>query len=288
MSDSELYAGRTALVTGASAGLGAAYARGLAQRGADLVLVARRRDRLQALAGEIEGLGRRARVVTADLSKPEAPAAILEEIGAAPDILINNAGFGLPGTYANTSWPEQRDFLQLMVTACAELAHHANMAMHERGWGRIVNVASLAGIVPGSAGHTLYGASKAFLISFSQSLAAEGESAGVRAQACCPGFTYTEFHDVNGTRERMKGVSERMWMEAGAVTEGSLDALEDGPVVYVPGRVNQAIARSSRLMGPELAAKVMNKQSKAYRRTEGGMPSSGSDPSSSSGSTTTT
>ena len=262
------YEGRTALVTGASAGLGAAYARQLAARGADLVLTARREDRLAALADELRAGGRWVQVVPADLSRPEAPAALMATLERPVDLLVNNAGFGLPGTYDATSWTQQRDFIQLMLTACAELAHRSLPGMRERGWGRIVNVASLAGIVPGSAGHTLYGATKAFLISFSQSLAAEGEGAGVRAQACCPGFTYTEFHDVNGTREQAREMPEALWMQADAVVRGSLDALEDGPVVYVPGRLNKTIARAARVIGPEAASRLFAKQSKKFRKVD--------------------
>ena len=263
-----IYEGRTALVTGASAGLGAEYARQLAARGADLVLTARREDRLAALADDLREGGRKVQIVPADLAKPDAPAAIIDAAGGPVDILVNNAGFGLPGTYAATTWDQQRDFIQLMVTACAELAHRALPGMRERGWGRIVNVASLAGIVPGSAGHTLYGASKAFMISFSQSLAAEGRDAGVRAQACCPGFTYTEFHDVNGTREQAKDTPDWMWMEADDVVARSLAALEDGPVVFVPGRANRSIAHLARVIGPAGAARLMDRQARKFRRTE--------------------
>ena len=262
------YEGRTALVTGASAGLGAEYARQLAALGADLVLTARREERLASLADELRTRGRWVQVVPADLSRPEAPAELISALERPADILVNNAGFGLPGTYDQTSWDQQRDFIQLMVTACAELAHRTLPGMRERGWGRVVNVASLAGIVPGSAGHTLYGASKAFLISASQSLAAEGRDAGVRAQACCPGFTHTEFHDVNGTRERARETPDWMWMRADDVVAGSLAALEDGPVVYVPGRANKAIARLALVIGPAGAARLMDRQARKFRRTE--------------------
>jgi short-subunit dehydrogenase len=281
------YRGKTALVTGASAGLGRAYAEALAARGADLILVARRKERLDALAEALGGGGRRVRVVAADLSQPTAPAEIFGETAdMPPDILVNNAGFGLPGTYDRTSWPQQRDFLQLMVTGCCHLAHLCLPGMIERGFGRIVNVASLAGIVPSAAGHTLYGASKAFLISFSQSLAAEGKARGVRAQACCPGFTYTEFHDVNGTRARMGGIPKAMWMQAGDVVDGSLAALEKGPVVYIPGMQNKALATLARVLPLEAAAAVMSRQAMRYRSTEG--PGSSSPaPSSSSGGKTT-
>ena len=262
------YEGRTALVTGASAGLGAEYARQLAGLGADLVLTARREDRLAALAEELRAGGGTVQVVPADLSRPAAPAALMAAAEAPIDILVNNAGFGLPGTYDAATWDQQRDFIQLMATACAELAHRALPGMYERGWGRVVNVASLAGIVPGSAGHTLYGATKAFLISFSQSLAAEGAGRGVRAQACCPGFTYTEFHDVNGTRGEAETMPKWLWMQADEVVGGSLRALEDGPAVYVPGRVNKSLARLARVLGPTAAARLMDERSRKFRRTE--------------------
>ena len=260
------YEGRTALVTGASAGLGAEYARQLAALGADLILTARREDRLAALADELRGRGRWAQVIAADLSKPEAPEALIASAERPVDILVNNAGFGLPGTYARTTWEEQRDFIQLMLTACAELAHRTLPGMQERGWGRIVNVASLAGIAPGSAGHTLYGATKAFLISFSQSLHAEGAPHGVRTQACCPGFTYTEFHDVNGTREQTREMPKALWMDADLVVSESLEKLEDGPVVMVPGAVNKTLARTIRVLGPERAGKLFAKQAAKFRK----------------------
>ena len=262
------YEGKTALVTGASAGLGAEYARQLAAAGADLILTARRQDRLAALADELRGKGRWAQVIPADLSDPAAPEALIAKAERPIDILVNNAGFGLPGTYAQTTWDEQRDFIQLMLTACAELAHRTLPGMQERGWGRVVNVASLAGIAPGSAGHTLYGATKAFLISFSQSLDAEGKAHGVRAQACCPGFTYTEFHDVNGTREQTKEMPDALWMQADDVVAESLAALEGGPVVMVPGRVNKALARTIRVLGPARAGKLFEKQSAKFRKLD--------------------
>ena len=108
-------------------------------------------------------------------------------------------------------------WLTLMVTAVCGLTHLLLPGMVERGWGRVINVASLAGLVPAPAGHTLYGASKAFLIRFSEALAAEHASRGVQATALCPGFTYSEFHDVTGTRQQMRGLPTAMWMDAGAV-----------------------------------------------------------------------
>ena len=184
---------KLALVTGASAGIGAAFARALASHGYDVALTARRLDRLEKLAEEISlRYGVETLIVAADLSEPEAPGQILDFLtahGRTVDVLVNNAGYGLPGTYAETRWEDQRAFIQVMMTAPAELAHRVLPGMMHRGFGRIVNVASLAGLLPGSAAHTLYGASKAFLVKFSQSLHLEAEAAGVHVTALCPGFT---------------------------------------------------------------------------------------------------
>ena len=264
------YQGKWALVTGASAGLGAEFARQLAARGCNLVLAARREDRLTALAQSLEKGGIKTLVIPADLARPEAPGDIMTVLGRkgiAPDILINNAGFGLTGQYTERSWQEQADFIQLMVTACAELAHHCVPHMRARGWGRVINVSSVAGLVPPSAGHTLYGASKAFLISFTQSLAAESAGKGVNCCAVCPGFTYTEFHDVNGTREALhRAMPGFMMLRADAVVAGALAAADRGHTVHVPGWQYKAIVALSRIMPLWLAEKVARAQQSRYRK----------------------
>src|SRR6185503_1281633 len=192
--------GRTALVTGASAGIGAELARVFAAHGFDLVLTARREDRLVALSRELEQKNNvRARVMPADLARPEAPAELLAALaadGVIVDALINNAGYAIAGMYRETPWATQRDFIQVLVTAPCELAHRLLPGMTERRYGRILNVASVAGLMPGSASHTLYGGAKAMLIKFSQSLHSEQKNTGVHVTALCPGFTHSEFHDV--------------------------------------------------------------------------------------------
>ncbi|MEM9421939.1 MAG: SDR family oxidoreductase, partial [Pseudomonadota bacterium] len=243
------YDQRWALITGASAGLGAAYANALMMQGANLILVARRKERLDAIAQKAKAMGRKTLVITSDLSQPNAPDEIMAQIEAAGisvDILINNAGFGLPGTYTETSWEAQRDFITLMVTSYAHLTHLALSPMKARGYGRIINVASLAGLIPSASGHTLYGASKAFLIGFTQSLAAECSGTNVNISACCPGFTYTEFHDVNGSREEMNKLPSFMIMPVEPVVEGSLKAVERQHTTYVPGLLNKFLAAFAR------------------------------------------
>lgn len=264
------YKGRTALITGASAGIGAAFARALAAKGANLVLIARRADRLEALAKEISGAyGVEARAIAADLADPEAPARIAARLagdGVAVDILVNNAGFGLPGTYTDEPWKAHRDFLELMVTSYAHLVRLFLPGMQARGYGRIIQVASLAGLVPGSAGHTMYGASKAFLVSFSQSLAAENETTGVNISALCPGFTFSEFHDVNGTRSLVSKMPSYMFMKAEPVVDGALAAVEKRHVVYVPGAWNKFVAWLMKALPRPWAAAMVRKQSRNFRR----------------------
>ena len=263
---------RWALVTGASAGIGAAFARELASRGSSLVLTARREDRLQALAAEL--LQRHdAQVVclAADLADPASPAMLCAEIarrGIAIDTLINNAGYGLPGSFVSQPWAKHAEFIQVMMSAPCELARLLLPAMQQRGYGRIVNVASLAGLVPGSAGHTLYGASKAFLIKFSQSLALENVRHGVNVCAVCPGFTYSEFHDVTGTRNVVSKMPSWMWLSAEEVARRGMDAVERGEIVHVTGRVNRAIKTLFKLLPDRFALRTMQKRSKDFRAQE--------------------
>jgi short-subunit dehydrogenase len=260
---------RRALVTGASAGIGEAFARELARRGHDLVLTARRADRLEALATELRDRhGIEAIVAPLDLARidgVEAMVAALDAQGLAIDVLINNAGYGVTGYLEEQPWATHAAFIQVLMTAPTELAYRLIPGMKARGYGRIVNVASLAGHVPGSAGHTLYAASKAYLIKFSQSLALEGKASGVHTTAVCPGFTYSEFHDVTGSRDLVSKMPGFMWMDAPTVARQGMDAVEAGKAVYVNGRVNQAIKAMFKLLPDSLALKMIERQGKRYR-----------------------
>jgi short-subunit dehydrogenase len=262
---------RLALVTGASAGIGAAFARILASHGYDVALTARRADRLDSLAEEISlRFGVEALSVTADLAEPEAPGQILDHLtahGRTVDVLVNNAGYGLPGAYADTRWEDQRAFIQVMMTAPAELAHRVLPGMVHRGFGRIVNVASLAGLVPGSAGHTLYGGVKAFLVRFSQSLHMETQGSGVHVSALCPGFTYSEFHDVNGTRGQISSSTPPwLWLGADEVAAAGYEAVEANRAICVPGAPNKAIAAVGKLIPDDWVLALMASQSSRFRK----------------------
>jgi short-subunit dehydrogenase len=257
------------LVTGASAGIGAAFARALAARGHDLVLTARRADRLEALAIELrEKHGAAVTVLPCDLADPAAPqhlVAALDERRLHIDWLINNAGYGVPGALVDSPWRTHADSLQVLLTAPTELSRALLPGMRERGYGRIVNVASLAGFLPGTSGHTLYAATKSYLIKFSQSLALENKAAGVNVCALCPGFTRSEFHDVTGTRDKMNKLPDFMWLSAEEVVRQGIDAVERGDAVHVTGRLNRVIKAVFELVPDRLALALSAKQSKRYR-----------------------
>jgi short-subunit dehydrogenase len=262
---------RLALVTGASAGIGAAFARILARHGYDLALTARRADRLEALAEEIRlRSGVETLTVAADLADPDATDKILEHLaahGRTVDALVNNAGYGLPGAYADTRWEDQQALLQVMLHAPCELTHKVLPGMVERRFGRIVNVASLAGLVPGAAGHTLYGATKSFLVKFSQSLHLETEAHGVHVTALCPGFTYSEFHDVNATRAQISAATPPwLWLGADEVAAAGYEAVEANRAVCVPGAPNKAIAALAKLVPDDWALALMASQGPRFRK----------------------
>ncbi|MGA0606009.1 SDR family NAD(P)-dependent oxidoreductase [Phenylobacterium sp. VNQ135] len=262
---------RLALVTGASAGIGAAFARILASHGYDVALTARRTDRLEQIAEEIRlRYGVETLTVAADLAQPEGPGQILDHLtahGRTVDALVNNAGYGLPGAYAETRWADQAAFLQVMVTAPCELAHRVLPGMLQRRFGRIVNVASLAGLIPGAAGHTLYAASKSLLIKFSQSLYLETIGEGVHVTALCPGFTFSEFHDVNGTRAMVSASTPPwMWLGADEVAAAGYEAVEAGRAVCVPGAPNKAIAAVAKVLPDEWGLALIASQGQRFRK----------------------
>ena len=264
--------GRLALVTGASSGIGAALARVYASHGYDLALTARRADRLHGLADELRlRHGVESLVIPADLARPEAPAEILAEIeanGRVVDALVNNAGYSLPGGYAATAWEDQRAFLQVLLTAPSELAHRVLPGMLERRFGRIVNVASLAGLVPSSLGHTLYGPAKAYVIRFSQTLHLETQGTGVHVSALCPGLTYSEFHDVDGSRAQVSEAAPTwMWLGADEVAQAGYEAAEANRPICVTGAPNKAIAALAKLIPDEWGMALMSSQVGRIRRS---------------------
>lgn len=260
---------RTMLITGASAGLGAALAREYAGRGWNLVLLARREERLTALAAELSAAhDTQSRVIAADLFSDTAVPDLMSALaGTQIDGLVNNAGYGHPGSFLASDWEDHRRFNHLMSVVPVELTRALLPAMAEQGFGRIMQVASLAGHMPGSRGHTLYAAVKAYLIKFSESLNAEMQDKGVHVSALCPGFVLTEFHDVNGTREGINKLPGFMVMKADVCARLAADALEANKAVFISGRVNRLLARLNRWV-PWLGRKVMNSGSGKYRKAD--------------------
>lgn len=262
---------RTVLITGASAGIGAEFADVFASNGFNLVITARRADRLQAVADRLRQRYRvRVAVVAADHSRRETPHQLMEQIaalGMTIDALVNNAGYGIPGTYIAASWERHEAMLQVMVTGLAELTHRVLPGMLSRKYGRIINVASLAGLVPAPAGHTLYAASKAFVIKFSEALSHEVRQHGVHVTALCPGFTHTEFHDVTGTREQMNRMPPWMWMDAPTVARQGYDAVMAGQSIYINGRLNRAIEKLVRYVPQNVVRRIGRRVGRAYRKT---------------------
>ena len=263
--------GKTALVTGASSGIGKAFAELLAKKGYAIVLTARRRDRIEELAAALrQRHGIDAHTIVADLAEPHAPAAIAAELqrkGLIIDVLVNNAGYGVPGSYVNVSWLDHSRFMQVLVTAVLDLTYRLLPAMIERGWGRVINIASVAGMIPAPAGHTLYGASKAFVVRFSEALAAENMSRGVNVTAVCPGFTLSEFHDVTGTRDRMNKMPGFLWLTAADVAREGYAAVMRGDPVIVNGRIYQLLVWLNGALPRSLARWVAGLAGRRYRKT---------------------
>ena len=263
---------RHALVTGASAGIGAAFARALAARGTHVVLTARRAERIEALARELrERHGVDARAIPADLADPVAPAALQAAIdaqGLAIDVLINSAGYGVTGSLVAQDWRTHAAFLRVMIEAPTELCHRFVPGMRERGYGRIVNVASFAGLMPAPAGHTLYAASKAYLSRFSEALALENRHHGINVCALCPGFTLSEFHDVTGSRKTVSKMPKWVWLDAGDVARDGLDAVERGRIVRIVGVRYRLIKALFKLIPDPLALKLIAAYSGNFRVTE--------------------
>ena len=235
-----------------------------------MALTARRADRLEQLAQELRArFAVQALVLPADLARPGAVDALIAGIeaeGRVVDALVNNAGYGLPGTYAGTRWSEQQAFLQVLLIAVCELTHKLLPGMIERRFGRVINVASLAGLVPGMPGHTLYGPSKGFLVKFSQGLRLETLDTGVRVSALCPGFTVSEFHDANGTRRQMDAIPSFMWLDAETVARAGYAAVEANRAVCVTGTPNKIIAALAKLLPDGLLLALSARAARRMRR----------------------
>ena len=230
----------TALITGASAGLGQEFARQLAAQGKNLVLVARRREPMEALAGELrDACNVDVLVLTADMSAPAAAAELFratQDQGLQIDYLVNNAGAEGPDLIRTRDWGRQQAYLTLMMTSVAAMCHEFIPGMLERGFGRVVNVASVAGRLT-VYGDYSYGPTKAYLIALSKGLSATFRSQGVHVLALCPGFTHTDFHASKRLTAMKKETPKFIWYDADVVVREGLAALEKGKDEYTSGRL---------------------------------------------------
>ncbi|WP_316014544.1 SDR family oxidoreductase [Roseobacter sp. HKCCA0434] len=239
---------RWTLITGASEGIGLELARIAASHGRNVLLAARSRNKLEVLATELSALGVEAVAIRADLSTPDGAKQLWEEAsaGRSIDFLINNAGLGHNGRFHHAEgWEAEKRILDVNVSALTELTKLALPGMVERGAGRVLNVASIAGFIPGP-GMAVYNASKAFVLSFSQAVNAELEGKGVTVTALCPGATQTGFFDtagMTGTR-----ITQQKLPSAASVAKVGYEAAVEGRPVAIPGADNKAIAFATRLL----------------------------------------
>jgi short-subunit dehydrogenase len=251
----------TALITGASGGIGVELARVFAEHGYDLVLVARGKDRLVALAAELEGAhGITARVIEADLAQPAAPDAIYEQVGVqgvTVDILVNNAGFGTHGPFADTDLGTELEVLQVNVVALTHLTKLFLRDMLARGHGKVLNVASTAAFQPGPL-MAVYYATKAYVLSLSEALANEVQGTGVTVTALCPGPTATDFHR-RAQIEDSRLVRSPLMMDAATVARVGYRALMAGKTVAIPGWANRLGAFAVRLTPRGLVTRIVRR-----------------------------
>jgi len=251
--------GKWAIVTGASSGLGTDFAEILAERGANLVLVARRKDRLEALAMRLEQeRGIDARVIAIDLGEPTAPQALFDELAAAGidvDVLVNNAGFGVYGPFIDADWERERQMLELNVVALTHLTKLFVRGMVARNHGWILQVASIGAYQP-SPMYGAYSATKAYVLSFGEALAFELRNTGVKVSVLSPGVTKTEFFAASG---QTPNLYQRLSMAASrSVAEAGIRAMLRGKPSHVPGLLNQLPIQMLRLTPRRLQTRVAN------------------------------
>lgn len=247
---------RTALITGASSGIGAEYARQLAARGANLVLVARDREALERTAAEVRSRWRvQVEVLPADLTKKRQRSKVearLRDADRPIEVLVNNAGFGLPLAFERNDIDDEALHLALHVEVPMRLMHAALGPMLARGHGRIINVASVAAYTPRST----YGAVKRWTVEFSRWADVTYRDRGVTVTAVCPGFTHTNFHERMGLPPGEEGVADWMWLDAADVVAQSLRDAARGKAVSVPSLKWKAITLAARLLPASVTARV--------------------------------
>lgn len=254
----------TAFITGATAGIGAAFARRLASDGVDLVLLARDTERLERTAAELhDTYAVRTETLTADLSTEEGLSAAEERVRKDVDLLVNNAGFANKGVFLDVPVSDELTMLKVHCEAVLRLTHAVLPGMLDRGRGGVINVSSVSAF----ATRGTYGASKAWVVSFSQGVATDirrRSGGGVRVMALCPGFVHTEFHDR--AEMDMSDVPDFMWLDRDDVVDAALRDLRRGVLVSVPSPQYKAIVGVSRLLPPALVSRLSSGTGRTYRR----------------------
>ena len=251
MTDSD----KTALITGASAGIGAAFARVFASHRFNLVLVARRDDKLNALADEIRAQHNvDVTVIKADLAGNDSPQTVVDDIksrGIHLDVLVNNAGYAIKGSFAELSWREHMAMQQVMLTGYTQFCHLLIPAMKENQYGRIINVSSLAGFFPPMKG-SLYGPIKSYVMDMTIALDYELRDSGIHCTVICPGWTRTEFQDSMGISDAISGLPDFIWQSAQEVARQGYQAVMQGKVLKINGILNRILVAIFGLMPKSL------------------------------------
>jgi len=246
---------KNALITGASSGIGEAIAHKLGKAGVGMVLVARRKDRLDAIASQYANT----EVLPADLvtaAGVDAVLARLRDTTRAPiDLVVNNAGFGTSGAFADADPERLSREISLNVSALTRIAHEAVRQMQTRGHGYLLNVSSIASFQPGP-GLAVYSATKAFVTSLTEALHEELRGSGVRVTALCPGLTHTEFQSISNTTGLESKFPDFAWMSAEDVARDGLRAVMDGKALCIPGLVNKSLATFSSFSPRGLARRI--------------------------------
>ncbi|AWH00470.1 SDR family NAD(P)-dependent oxidoreductase [Rhodococcus ruber] len=253
-----------ALVTGPTSGIGAGFARALAGKGYDLVLVARREESLRSLADELASrFGTTSAILAADLATEDGRAAVARRLAEGVEMLVNNAGFGTSGEFWTADPAVLQAQLDVNVTAVMQLTRAALPPMIAAGKGSIVNVASVAGLLSGRG--STYSASKAYVVSFTEGLSGGLAGTGVKVQALCPGFVHTEFHERAGIE--MSSIPELMWLDVDTVVRTSLADLEAGKVISIPGLQYKVLTTVGRLVPKNLVRRATNLVGRGRGRT---------------------
>jgi short-subunit dehydrogenase len=244
--------GRTALITGASSGIGEAIAHELARYGAAVVLVARREDRLRAVAADIQKkYGTRAEVSACDLSRPDAPEMLFAAMAGQPiDVLVNNAGFGICGKFADIPWKSERSMLEVDIMGLIGLTKAFLRPMVERKFGRILLVSSIGAFQP-TPMYASYAAAKSFVLNFGYAIDNELAGTGVRCTSVCPGVTASEFAAVAG--QTLNRVTRSSMMSSEAVAKSAVRAMLRGRTSVTPGLMNALMAAGTRFVPRRLA-----------------------------------